>query len=159
MRKKGDEFSKTLMTEAQVKEVKERINSAEKMLNDPRDWIRNKITDPGSIKENIKKDQHLIDEHAPRKMRGQKANKAYAEAKELAKKIKEQMPSRQQYFQRYPKDSDAHNKQADFEKIVAQQMKFQTDPNIQKMVARYKHIMARLDPSDPSIRNIESLRD
>jgi hypothetical protein len=158
MPKKKNEFEKIHMTNAQIKEVKERIASAERMLNDPRDWVRNKITDPELIKANIKKDQKLLNEHAPRKLRGQRANKMYAEAKELAQKIRDQMPSNRQYFQQYPKDSDGHNRQAEFEKVVAQQMKFQSDPKIIKMVTRYKNIMRRIDPSDPTISNIEALR-
>lgn len=160
MKKKTKQpIEKTLLTEVQVREVRERIDAAEKMLNDPRDWVRKKITDPELIKYKMKKDEQLLEEYSPRKMRGANANKAYAEAKELAKKIKDAMPSSSDYFQRYPKNSDGHSKQADFERAVAQQVKFQTDPNILRMVARYKYIMARLDPSDPTIRNIEKLRD
>ena len=95
-------------------------------------------------------------EHKPRRLRGQKANKAYAEAKRLKKIIQGAMPSRKAYFKPYPKSSDGHD--FDFERTVAQQVAFQTDPKIKKAVQHYKNIMRRLDPSDPTISNIELLR-
>jgi hypothetical protein len=156
---KKTEFDTIHMTENQIKETKDRINSAENMLKDTRPWVRNKITDEEGVRKTITADKKLLENHVPRKLRGQKANRAYTEAKKLAEKIKAVMPSGNQYFQRYPKDSDGHTQQADFEKVVAQQVKFQSDPKIQEMIIRYKNIVRRLDPSDPTIANIEALRD
>lgn len=157
-RKKKTEYDIVHMTEAQCKEVKEDIENMEAMLNDPRDWVRNKITDEAEVRGQIAKKKKLLAEHVPRKLRGQKANKAYAEAKKLAGYIREQMPSRKDYFRPYAKNSDDHNRQADFEKAVAQQMAFQTNPEVQRAIIRYKNIMRRIDPKDPTISNIEKLR-
>jgi len=155
---KKTEFDIVHMTEAQCREVREEIDMMEGMLNDPRPWVRNKITDEAEIRKTIKSKKKLIEDHTPRKLTGQKANKAYAEAKKLADFIREQMPSRKDYFRPYAKESDDHNRQADFERAVQQQVKFQTDPEIQRAIIHYKNIMRRLDPSDPTISNIEKLR-
>jgi hypothetical protein len=155
---KRTEFDIVHMTEAQCKEIKEEIDSLEKMLSDPRPWVRNKITDEAEVKNQIRSKKELLNNHVPHKLRGPKANRAYAEAKKLADFIREQMPSRKDYFRPYAKESDDHNRQADFERAVQQQVAFQTNPDVQRAVIRYKAIMRRIDPSDPSISNIEKLR-
>lgn len=157
-RKKQTEYDIVHMTEAQCREVKEEIASLEGMLNDPRPWVRNKITDEGEVQKVIRAKKELLKNHTPRKLTGQKANRAYAEAKKLAEFIKEQMPSRNDYYRPYAKNSDNHNRQADFEKAVQQQMEFQRNKKIKEAVIRYKNIMRRLDPKDPTVSNIENLR-
>lgn len=155
---KKSEFDIVHMTEAQCREVKADIESMERMLNDPRPWVRSKITDEEEIKKNIRSKMKLLQDHSPQKLKGQKANSAYAEAKKLADFIRDKMPSRKDYYRPYAKDSDNHNRQADFERAVAQQVEFQTNPDIQRAVIRYKNIMRRLEPENPTISNIERLR-
>jgi hypothetical protein len=155
---KKTEFDITLMSEAQCEEVRQSINNLEKMLNDERPWVRGKITDEKEVRAEIRKKRALLNEHSPKKLRGAKANRAYAEAKKLKEFIAEHMPDRKSYFQRYSKDTDSHNKQADFERAVQQQMEFQKNPDIQRAVTRYKNIMRRIDSDDPMVSNIEALR-
>ena len=158
-KKKAGEFDKILMTKEQVAEAKKRISDAEKLLKDDRAWVRSKITDEAEIRKEIAKDQKLIADHSPRKLRGEKSNKAYKEAKLLAEKIKKAMPRVSEYYQRQPKDSDGHSKVSDFDRAVRQQMEFQTNPEIKQAIIRYKNIMRRIDPDHPTITNIEALRD
>jgi len=155
---KKTEYDIVHMTDAQCVEVKADIERMEKMLNDPRDWVRKKITDVNEVKTEIQKKKDLLKAHVPKKLRGQKANKAFARAKELKEYIQKHMPDRKSYFQPYAKDSDSHKRQADFERTVKQQMEFQKNPEIQKAIIQYKNIMRRIDPQDPSISNIEALR-
>ena len=122
------------------------------------DWVRNKISDRAEIEKQISTKKKLLKDHSPRKLKGQKANRAYEEAKKLADFIREQMPSRKDYFRPYSKASDDHNRQSDFEKAVVQQMAFQKNAKVQQAIIKYKNIMRRLDPSDPTISNIENLR-
>lgn len=159
MAKKKTEYDIVHMTEAQCSEVKQEIASMEAMLNDPRDWVRNKITDEAEVRGQIASKKKLLEKHVPRKLRGAKANRAYAEAKKLAEFIKDQMPTRKDYYRPYAKNSDDHNKQADFERAVTQQMEFQKNAKVQEAVIRYKNIMRRLDPKDPTVSNIENLRE
>ena len=158
-KKAASEFDKILLTKEQVAEVKKRIQDAEKLLKDDRPWVRNKITDEAEIRKEIDRDKKLIENHSPKRLRGAKQNKAYKEAQVLAEKIKEAMPRVGEYYQRSPKDSDGHTKKSEFDKVVRQQMKFQTDPRIKQMIIRYKNIMRRIDPDDPTISNIEALRN
>lgn len=146
------------ITPARINELKQEINSLEKMLKDDRASGRPKIQDEVEFKDQIKKRQKELEEHRPKKFEGQQANKAYELAKKLKAYLQKKMPSKRLYFQKQIKDSDSHNKYQDFEAAVQQQIAFQTDPKIQKAVRAYKHIMARLDPEDPRIRNIEMLR-
>lgn len=146
------------MTEAQCDEVRRDIDSMEKMLNDKRDWVREKITDEAEVRGQIASKQKLLTDHSPRRMRGQKANKAYAEAKKLAEFIQGEMPTSKEYFQSYSTNKDSHMKQSDFEKAVVQQMAFQTNPALQQAVRRYKNIMRRMEPDNPTLTNIEALR-
>lgn len=155
---KKTEYDIVHMTEAQCDEVRREIDGLEGMLNDPRDWVRNKITDEAEVKGQINSKKKLLSDHSPKRLRGAKANKAYAEAKKLAEYITESMPTRRNYFRPYAKESDDHNRQADFEKAVKQQMEFQTNPKMQQAVTRYKNIMRRVDPKDPTLSNIENLR-
>lgn len=153
------EFDIVHMTEAQCNEVRQEINSMEKMLSDTRPWVRDKITDESEVRQQIAGKKKLLTDHSPRKMRGPKANKAYTEAKKLAQFIREEMPTHNQYFQPYRKDSDSHTKQSDFEKAVVQQVAFQKNAKLQQAITRYKNICRRLDPDDPTVTNIESLRE
>jgi len=105
--------------------------------------------------QNIKKKKAILEDHTPKKFIGQTGNKALARAKDLAIKIKAELPGKKDYFMPYPKDESSQ----DFERVVRQQVRFMTDPKIQGMVREYKHLLRRIDPSDPSIANIERLRD
>lgn len=146
------------LSNAQIAEIKSEINGLEAMLSHPDDHIRNKITDPEGVKKLIRKRQELLKVHTPKKLTGKSANKAYERAKELKEKIAEAMPTRGQYYQREPRPGDGHGKHRDFEEAVKQQMAFQTNPGLNAAVLEYKSIMRQLDPSDPTIANIENLR-
>jgi len=96
----------------------------------------------------------MLEKHAPKQLRGKTKDKAAKRAKELGKFIEEQMPKSKDYFKQGPR----HGCDNDFDRTVKQQVIFQTDPKIQKAVQEYKYLMGRLEPQDPTIRNIERLR-
>ena len=154
-KKKKNEFDLAFITPAQAEKIEQQIEGLEIMLQEDQRSKTPKITDIAEFVGQIKTKKAVLEKHTPRKLRGQTSNTAFARAKDLAKKIKDEMPGKKDYFMKYPKDESSQ----DFERVVKQQVRFQTDPKIQAMVREYKHIMARIDPSDPTIRNIERLRD
>jgi septal ring factor EnvC (AmiA/AmiB activator) len=160
-RKKKAKPEKVFMTDVQISEVKKEIASIDNLLSrskNPDDHVGRKIQDPAELKREKAEREKLLADHAPHRLRGQNANRKLAEARKLAEEIKEAMPRGRDYYNRYPKDSDGHSRQADFERAVNQQIAFQGQ-DMQKKVLRYKAIMRQIDPSDPTITNIEALRD
>ena len=155
-KKKKEKFDLTFATEAQIKEVKQEIDQLEYMLRDGH--IASRISEPESLMQEIVKKKKFLSKHTPQELKGQDSNKALAEAKRLKQVIVDAMPPRSMYFQREAKDADRHSKHVDYEKTVQQQIRFQTDPEIIRAVNRYKHLMRQIDPSDPTISNIELLR-
>jgi len=154
-RKKQSEHDIAFITPAQAAKTRQEIESLETMLKADQSSKKPKIQDVGEVIQNIKKKKNVLENHTPKKFSGQAGNAAWARAKDLAKKIKKEMPGKKEYYMRYPKEESSQ----DFERVVNQQVRFQTDPKIQSMVREFKHLMSRIDPSDPTIRNIERLRD
>jgi len=157
MKKKKDEFDLAFITPAQASKIEEEIESLETMLRTDRSGLYGspKISDIAEFTKQIKNKRAILEKHTPKKLKGRQSNAAYARAKELAGLIKKELPSKREYFMPYPKDESSF----DFERVVNQQVRFQTDPQIQAMVKEYKHLLSRIDPSDPTIRSIERLRD
>lgn len=156
--KKKKKLDLVHMSNARIAEVEKDILSLEGMLNHPDDHIKGKIQDREGMKNEIVQKRKLLQQHAPKKYRGKAGNKPLAEAKELRERIASAMPKREMYYQPEPKNADRHSKHQDFEQTVKQQVAFQSDPKLKRMIHRYKYIMRRIDPSDPSITNIELLR-
>ena len=155
------------MTPAQVKEVKRDVADLKKMLREDQQRRSPKIIDRMEFAEDIRRKEKMIADHSPRDFRSKaEENKAFAYAKKLGDWISNQMPSTRAYYQEQPKEKDRygnpiipdHNEKQAFEKTVEQQMHFQTDKRCIEAVNRYKNIMRRLDPLDPTITNIELLR-
>ena len=157
MAKKKNDFDLAFITPAQANKIEQEIENLETMLrNDQSGYFgRPKISDTTEFMKQIKEKKDILVNHTPKKLKGQASNKAYARVKELARLIKNELPTKKAYFMPYPKEESSF----DFERAVDQQVKFQTDKKIQSMVREYKHLMAKIDPSDPSIRAIERLRD
>jgi len=154
-KKKQNEYDIAFITPAQAAKIEQEIDYLETMLKTDQSSRRPKIQDVGEVMQNIKKKKALLVDHIPKKFRGPTGNKAYARAKELAAKIKNELPGKKDYYMQYQKEDSNF----DFERVVKQQVRFMTDPKIQGMVREYKHLMRRIDPSDPSIANVERLRD
>ena len=156
-KKKENEFDLAFISPAQAAKIESDIENRMDMLRKDQSGLfgKPKITDVREFMGIINEKKSILENHIPLKLRGQASNKALARTKELAKKIKDELPSKKDYFMPYPKDGSS----SDFERIVKQQVRFQTDPKIQSMVREYKHLLRRIDPSDPTISNIERLRD
>ena len=154
----------SLITNKRAKELESEINDMEKMLKSP---VGDRhIGDKAEFMGEVRKRKDELRAFAPRELKGAKANEAYAIAKRLRSYIQKGMPSSRDYFRRYPKEKDKdgnviipdHNEKRDFERAVEQQVAFQSNPRMQKAITIYKNLMARIDPSDPTVRNIEMLR-
>ncbi len=156
-KKKAESFP-IYATKERIKEVESDIRELELMLKEDATRKVPKITDPAGVKAEILKKQQFILRNSPPVFRGENANRAYKEAKELEKVIKDNMPKSSLYNQHYPRGSDSHLKQKKFEDAVRQQMAFQTNRQLKQAVLKYKSIMSRLDSSDPTVRDIERLR-
>lgn len=163
-KKKRDDF--TLATNEQLagwgKEVamlERQIDGTDYQRSIDRDvyTLSSKIQDPQLIRREIAKKKAMIERYSPKKMRPGDANAAYKRAKELKEMIQEAMPTAKAYFQPQPGKNTQHHRAVDFEKTVRQQMAFQ-QPAIQRIVAEYKYLMGRIDPGNPTVRNIELLR-
>jgi len=151
---------KVFASEAVLREKKNEIKEMETMLAGGRAdrdvaYRNDKIQEPELIRHEIKKRKQFIEDNTPKKLTGVAANKALKRAKEIAAELKEAMPTRKMFDQRYPSSSDRASKASDFEKAVQQQMAFQRD---QKKVEEYRYLMSRLDPENPTVRDIERLR-
>jgi len=154
-KKKQNDYDTAFITPAREAKIKQEIEGLENMLKADQSSKNPKIQDVGEFVQNIRKKKVVLENHVPKKFRGQTSNAAWSRAKDLGKKIKKELPGKKDYYMRYPKDDSSQ----DFERVVKQQVRFQTDPKIQSMVREYKHLMSRIDPSDPTIRNVERLRE
>jgi len=165
--KPKSEFDTVHCTPDQIRELKKDIAETERMLKEDSQRRTPKISDPAEVMKEVRKKKQILVDHEPKPFKSTaQQNQAYAATKKLAKFISDNMPPKRDYYRMYPKQKDRHGNpinpdhmdQGDFDRAVNWQIKFQTDPNMQKAVRLYKHLMRRLDPSDPTITNIERLR-
>lgn len=152
---KKNELDLVHLTPNQVQDMKRDIDQLEKMLRSDRASGRPKIQDEGEFRSVIDKKKKILADHAPKKFRGEKANRMLKLARELETKITDAMPKTREYYQRYPKGAQ---EDFDFERTVQQQMAFMRNKELQGDIRAYKHIMRRIDPDDPTLTNIERLR-
>jgi len=160
-------FDMVHLSTTQIGGLKKEIKELEQMWKEDRQRARPKITDEAEFQKVIKDKKKLLVDHAPQPFQSEaQKNKAYAASKKLAEFISNQMPPKRAFFQMHPKETDKwgnpvmpdHTEKQEFDRTVRQQMRFQTNPKIQRAVHLYKNIMRRLDPMNPSIANIERLR-
>jgi len=137
-----------------IRGIKNDIKELENMLSADIASGSPKIQNRAEFTREITEKKKILKDHTPKELRGANKNKAYKRVKELKKIISDAMPPSKEYYQPYPKAGSSY----DFERVVNQQMAFQTDKKMQSMVQEYKHLCRRLDPSDPTITNIELLR-
>jgi len=143
------------LSESQIKDIKSDISALKRMLEEDKQRVQKKITDPARVQKEIRDKKKLLEVHSPVRFKGTEANKAYKELKEIGEKIKGAMLPTREYNQMYP---DGTNKELDFERAVQQQIKFQTDPLLTRLQNRFQYLARRLDPDDPMMPNIERLR-
>lgn len=152
------------MTEEQIVELKNEIAQKERMLAaaDEKgaqsgvgfyEHAAKRITGIDQIKEEIAQKKRMIENGTPQKLSPTQANKAYKLAKQREEWIKANKP-RQNYV-RYPTGKDPVNRDFDFERAVKQEMDWQLKSP--RIVAEYRYLMRRLDPSNPMAGNIERL--
>jgi len=137
-----------------IKEIKNDVASLERMLeenNKPNSTIYGRIQDPNEVRKQILKKKQNLELHTPEKLTGPKANKAYEWAKKAEKLINEKMPTKKQIGLSYAKEDSA-----DFDIAVRKEMWWMQ--NSRHIIRKYRHIMRRLDPSNPTLTNLERLR-
>lgn len=142
------------MTPQQIHETKNEIETLERMFKADRASGSPKIGDETEFRKEISKKKKLLADHAPEKVTGPAANKLYARAKELEGRLKEYLAPEKQFRMRRPEGGHSY----DFDRAVQHEIRFQTDRKVKAEVLEYRSIMRRLDPSDPTVSNIERLR-
>ncbi len=159
-RRKQPEHLTPFATPQEIQAVRQEIHELEGMLEeDRRLFPKNpKIQDEVAFRADILKKTQWLERMSPTKLRGEASNKAYREMKELERVLKEAMPTQRQCHRRAAGQKDSHLQYRNFEDAVARQIRFQTDPKLTEAAYRYKWLAARVDPSDPTLRNIERLR-
>jgi hypothetical protein len=158
-KKKTKESTPILLTETQIRETQSEIRELEGMLKqDEQRGDKRKISNPDEIRAEILKKTQYLERLSPRKLVGNAANQAYKEAKEIEKMLKEAMPTTNEFYRKYPKNSDSHLKHQKFEEAVRKQMAFQANPKLKEAAMKYKYLMSRLSGGDPQERNLERLR-
>lgn len=135
------------LTNTQIRELKAEITGLEAMGKN----MAHKIQDKAEFYANIMQKKKMLEDCTPKKLTGAAGNKALKRAREIEAKLKETMLSSKEYMQ-------SKNDSYDFNRAVNYQVKLMTDPEYQKMTREYKNIMRQIDPSDPTISNIERLR-
>jgi len=155
------------LSQREIREIKSDVAALKKMLANDKQSRQPKITDETEFVKDIKRKEKLLTDHSPRPFKSKvNENKAYEWTKRAEKWLSEQMPTSRDYYQSYPKEMDRygnpippdHNQKQAFERAVTQQMRFQSNKKVQGVVQAYKHIMRRLEPSNPEVTNIEALR-
>ena len=155
--RKPDEFDRVIVSEDILRENRSQVRELEGMLKADRQRKTPKITEERLVREEIQKHRQILEENAPHKLTGAKANKAYAEAKRLEEEIKKALLPNRTYHQSYP-TSGSHSKEMDFQRAVDQQVKLQTDRELKYKMNRLKNIYRQLDPDDPTVANLERFR-
>jgi len=153
-----DQFERTYMTEAQLRENEQDVRELKRMLEQDSRRPSPKIQDPYLIEKEIKEKEELIRRHGPQKLKGNRANQAYAEARELEKRIQESLQKGKDFKRPYPTSKSSHRAEGDFERAVQHEMKVMKDRGLKKDITRWKAILRNLDPDDPTLANIERLR-
>jgi len=141
------------MTPDQIREVKTDIASLERMLASDEASRNPKIQDKAEFKAGIRKKKELLLNHEPKKLTGAQANKALKRAREIESRLKESLLNCKDYYQPQPKGSST-----DFERAVKEEMRRLTDKKLKQEIFEYKNLMRTIDPSDPTLSNIERLR-
>lgn len=142
------------MTPAQVQETKTEIANLERMLASDQASRRPKIQDKAEFMGEIAKKKELLKKHEPKKLSGERANKALKEARAIENEIKEGLLSTRDYYMKQPKDGNS----LDFDRAVREEMRRMTDKSFKEKVFKYKSIMRQIDPTDPTVTNIERFR-
>lgn len=145
---------KVYMSPDQIREVKTDIANLERMLAADKASGRPKIQDEVEFKAELNKKKELLKNHEPRKLTGERANKALREAREIESFLKDSMQNNRDFYQPQPKNGSTH----DFERAVKEEMRRMTDKGYKEKAMRYKSIMRQLDPSDPTLTNLERFR-
>jgi len=147
---------KQYATPQRINEIETEIRELDNMLRgkNPADVIgasshfASRIDKTDVLREIGKKKKELKD-FTPEPISGQEANKINAWCKQAEGWIKDRMPTRKE-LDRKEKDS------TNFEEAVRKQLEWMKKGD--QVVNAYRHYMRRLDPSNPTLTNIERFR-
>lgn len=143
-----------LMTNEQIASIKAEIEDIKQMINAGDETRRSDVgyfdharthLDIDEVKKAIRAREAQLEKYTPKKLTGEKANKALAYAKKLETWIAQNMP--RETFVLFPRDKDPSTKAAEFERAVNRQVEWMK--NGQRAINIYHHIMRRIDPDAP----------
>ena len=135
------------LTNTQIRELESEIRSLERMGK----TMEYKIQDPAEFKKSIWEKKKLLAEASPQKLKGAASNKALKRAREIEGKLKEMMLPRKDYHQMGGNDFDFH-------RAVQYEVGRMRDKKYKSLGRELKSLWRQIDPSDPTLSNIERLR-
>jgi hypothetical protein len=145
-----------------VKEVKRDVASLERALRggpvDSRTGITLNMnrTDLGAMREELHSKKRWLEKYEAEPLKGDAANKALKRANELKERIKAKMQPKNKFYQFYATNQ---RKEKDFQEAVSWEAKLLRDKEYKQEVQEYRALMRQIDPSDPTVFNIERLRE
>jgi hypothetical protein len=142
--------AKMYLTESQIREERGNIQHLERML----EKSGGKISDKKEFMADLNRRKKILEEGTPRKATGREADRLYNKAKKLREELRQKLVPQNKHFLHYPKE----DKRRDLEVSVSAKVKEMTDRKLQDNIRKYKDIMRRVDPSDPTVTDIDFLR-
>jgi hypothetical protein len=145
-----------------IREVKQDVSTLEKALRGGAFDVRTGIglnldrTDTEAMHHELSRKKAWLQKYTPKKLTGAQANKAYARVKELKEKISEKLLPNKEFHQPYATNQ---RKERDFQIAVQHEAALLRDRNYKRDVQEYRALLVQLDPEDPTVRNIEALRN
>ena len=143
-----------------VKDVKREVAQLERALRggamDSRTGIGANLDRCGKdLREELGKKKTWLNKYEPEKLTGTASNKAFKRVTELKARISGKLQSNKNFHQFYPKNQ---RNEKDFHDSVQHEAALMRDKDYKRDVTEYRALMRQIDPSDPTVVNIELLR-
>ena len=112
--------------------------------------------DRKAVMDKIRENEKVLNERTAPKVTGLEKDRLVKRAEYLEGKIKQGMPTKDEFMGKRRTNDNGHKYQEADEDIVRKQMKWQT--NTEGLVREWQRIMRTISPDDPSSSNVERLR-
>lgn len=148
----------TYLTPKEVKRYENEIELCKRnLLNVDRSiFASERGIDKDEIRKKIKKNEKILEERKSPGTLEKDRDKLYRRAKELEEFIKDGMPTKDEHMGKRKTNSDGKKYQEAQEGDINKEMRWMTEKA--SAVREWKRIMRMLEPDNPSITNVESLR-
>ncbi len=160
--------SKVFLTPERAAEIKKEISDLERMVKgnkvDNYDGFSvgytpssaSMIMNKGEIVKEIREKQKTLHDFTPQKFTTKESNKAYREAKELRKELKDVLTPNKLLGLKHAEAGTTARKAQSFQQAVEREV--YNMRHSQKKIERYRYLMQRIDAADKTESSIERLR-